>query len=632
MSAQELLLGGFAATVALSLIIGAWGRRRSSRSLISFFWGDNNLSVAQGTHLNLSTSFAINGVLYSAWLGYVAGLASLLPQLFWCAGFLFLSRYSKRLGHLSRTGTLHGNIGYVFGKSAAAWAALASIIGFTLLFGWELYIGASMFRAVMPEQSQSAQLETILYFSLAAIAAIYCMLGGLRGNLQANQFQNYLSGGALVLAIVYLGWFATGTQHFSWSDMIDVSTVPALAVELTIAGMITNAVLFLVYQFLDMSVWQNIASVADERKKPRKTLWFSAFWILIFPGLTGSMLGMVMRSFETGVDPNSIVPLLLEQVMAQPVIFVVLVMGFFAMMLSTVDGLLLAACQAVTWDLTDRKSVLQILTARGTPDLDEVDIAEPQALAAKLAAQGDSVSKYLWDRFPPDTQAALKQTGILSDGGMARLLAEALNAAVKTEALFEPARFEGKTLSSEAKSLIDAPTSEADRRLLNRWLLEEAYPNEIAYNQFSNTLRREQSFRDPDWFLREEKLKSIEARTLDRAKYAIFLIALIGGGITLYLVRRFDVDAFNLLYITYVAQMSLFPTIWVIINGERRLQPRGAASIGLGLLAGYAAVIYGLNSDSSIALWAPTIAVAVACAVYWPFRRISTEPVSGPGQ
>lgn len=211
MDTQQLLLGGFAATVVLSLLIGAWGRRRSSGTLVSFFWGDHNFTAAQGAHLNLSTSFAINGVLYSAWLGYKAGWASLLPQLIWCAGFLFLARYAKRLAHLSRTGTLHGNIGYVFGTWAARWAAIASIVGFTLLFGWELYIGASMFNAVMP--SHSPNVEAMLYFSLAAIAAIYCMLGGLRGNLLANQFQNYLSGIALLVAIVYLGWFPPGPRH-----------------------------------------------------------------------------------------------------------------------------------------------------------------------------------------------------------------------------------------------------------------------------------------------------------------------------------------------------------------------------------------------------------------------------------
>jgi hypothetical protein len=620
MDTQQLLLGGFAVTVALSLLIGAWGRRRSSGSLVSFFWGDNNFSVAQGTHLNLSTSFAINGVLYSAWLGYKAGWASVLPQVMWCVGFLFLARYAKRLAHLSRTGTLHGNIGYVFGKWAARWAAIASIVGFTLLFGWELYIGASMFKAVTV--SHSPNVEAMLYFCLAAIAAIYCMLGGLRGNMRANEFQNYLSGGALVVAIIYLGWFATGTKPFAWHDFIDVSTLPALATELTVAGIITNAVLFMVYQFLDMSVWQNIAAVSDEGRRPKRTLWASAFWVLVFPGITGSALGMLMRSYETGIDSNNIVPQLLQQVSSQPVVFTILVMGFFAMMLSTVDGLLLAACQAVTWDLADRKAVLQILTARGTPDFSASDIVDVESFSSKLTSHSDQVSEYLWSQMSDATKKVISDYGGTTPE-LPKLLVDDLNKVLRSNSLYSEKRFNGVNLRKETEDILKSNPRENQLGILNRWLLEDAYPSELSYNQFSNTLRREGVYLDPEWQVQSQSLQEKESQVLDHAKYAILLLALVGGGITLYLVRSFGVDSFNLLYITYVAQMSLFPAIWVILHGEHRSQPRGAASIGIGLLAGFAAVGYGLTINPAVATWAPSVAVAVACLIYWPFRKFS---------
>jgi hypothetical protein len=197
---------------------------------------------------------------------------------------------------------------------------------------------------------------------------------------------------------------------------------------------------------------------------------------------------------------------------------------------------------------------------------------------------------------------------------------EELNKAVHSRSLHAPERIESLQPSAEARELLAGNPDGEKAQLLNRWLLEEAYPDDLFYNHFSNTLRREKAYQDPNWELRDNDLREVESRTLDRAKYAIFLIALIGGAITLYLVRTFEVNAFNLLYITYVAQMSLFPTIWVILHGERRLQPRGAASIGLGLLAGGGAVVYGLAASSAVAAWAPTIAVGVACLIYWPFR------------
>lgn len=627
MNTQQLLLGGFAATVALSLMIGAWGRRKSSGSLVSFFWGDNSFNVAQGTHLNLSTSFAVNGVLYSAWLGYKAGWVSVLPQVMWCFGFLFLARYAKRLAHLARTGTLHGNIGYVFGKHAARWAAFASIIGFTLLFGWELWIGASMFKAVTPDNVPN--LEILLYFSLAGIAAVYCMLGGMRGNLLANQFQNYLSGAALLVAIIYLGWFAVGTQKFSWNDFTDASTFTALATELTIAGIITNAILFSVYQFLDMSVWQNIASVSDEGRAPRKTLWASAFWIFIFPGVTGSALGMLMRSHTSGVTPDNIVPQLLLQVSAEPAVFVLLVMGFFAMMLSTVDGLLLAAGQAVTWDLTDRKRVLRILTTNGTSKFGASDIARARPLARKIAGRGDPLSDYIWNSLSDQTRTMVTEANQTNTDILAAALAEELTRIHDSGPLYTRERFAHAELRSQTQDLLATDPQGERLSLLNRWLLEDAYAEDIWYNQYTNTLRHEGNL-NKDGTLTDQAIRDKESRVISNTRYAIFFVALFGGAATLLLVRGLGVDSFNLLYVTYVAQMALFPVIWVILHGDRKSDWRGSASIPLGLLAGFATVVIGLTLVPSLTAWSPTIAVAVACIVYWPFRRFKRRDPRDP--
>lgn len=496
MNPQYLLFVGFVSVFLLSLAIGAWSRRRERGTLIDFFWGSNEFTVSQGTHLNLSTSFSINGILYSAWLGYKAGWASVIPQVIWCCGFLVLAHYSNRMTHLSRNGTLHGIIGKTFGVRAGEWAAVASVLGYVLLFGWELFIGATVIRTFTP--THSLAVEALVYFSLAGLAAFYCTLGGLRGNLRANEFQNYVSGVAAVVAIVYLGWFADGTRRFSWSDCIDTSTFRSLADELTWPGIVTNVILFLVYQFLDMSVWQNIASVSEKnREGTRRTLWLSAFWILIFPGVVGSALGMVMRSYENGITADTLMPTILQKASEQPVVFVLLVAGFIAMMLSTVDGLLLAACQALSWDLVDRKRVAVILRRR-------------------------------------ETDSRQKQS-----------------------------------------------ESQSDR----------THPED-------------------------------EATVLDRAKYGIVCLALVGGGITLFLVKRFGVNSFNLLYVTYVAQMALFPSIWVIVRGESRFRPRGALSISLGFLTGFATVVYGLAVGSTATMWAPVVAIAVASAVAWPFGRV----------
>jgi hypothetical protein len=627
MDSQQLLLIAFGIVVILSLMLGAWSRRRDSASLVSFFWADNSFSVSEGTHLNLSSSFSTNGILYSAWLGYKAGWASVLPQIVWCLGFLFLARYSSRLSHISRTGTLHGNIGYVFGASAARWAAIASIVGYTLLFGWELYIGSSIIRAFTP--GHSAAVETIIYFSLATITAIYCTVGGLRGNLRANEFQNYLSGGAAVAAIIYLGWFVSSTAHFRWHDFIDLSTLPALTTELTWAGILTNAVLFTVYQFLDMSNWENIAALSEGGDKTKSTLWASAFWILLFPGVAGSALGMVMRSSTVGVTADNLIPLILQKVSGSPVIFLVLVAGFFAMMLSTVDGLLLAACQALSWDLIDRKRVLRILTSRGTADFAPDDLTMPSALYDVLASRTTPLTEHLWDSVAPEIKLQLKK--LRQTEGQARalsvLLARELNALIVRSPLFEEHRFQNVHISQEARELLAANPTQILSVLLNRWLLEDAFPEAITYNQYSGIMRHERLALEKITSQAPIEIQEQELAVLDRAKYGIFLLAIAGGASTLYVVRAFGVNSFNLLYITYVAQMSLFPAIWVIVHGEKRKQPRGALSIGIGLAAGMAAVVYGLTLNAGVATWAPVVAIFVACLFYWPFRRFPKSTV-----
>lgn len=623
METTDLVLLGLGTTLFLSLAIGYWGRRKSSGSLVSFFWGDNSLSVAQGAQLNLSTSFAINGVLYSAWLGYKAGWASILPQVLWCAGFLLLGRYAKRLSHLARNGTLHGNIGFLFGHSAARWAALASIIGFTLLFGWELYIGASILQSTIPPTNIPPPIpyDYLIYFALAAIAAIYCMIGGLRGNLYANQFQNWLGAVALTVAVIYMCLFVPSIQPFRWSDLWDTSTLTSLLSELTIAGLLANTVLFLTYQFVDMSVWQNIAAVSEDGNKPKRTLFASAFWIFLFPGVSGSALGMLMRSFTTGIDSNNILTQVLAQLSGHPWLLFFLICAFFAMMLSTVDGLLLAACQAFTWDLVDRRRVLRVLAARESAifDLRDIDL---DSLRSNISAKRLSLSGFLQQRLRPSVWECLSEKQTLPNKQSIELL-EDLNRILSSENLAKDSDFSKIEFSPQTVAFAGSnPTSEK-LVLLNRWILEEAFPTVFKFNRFSRTFRSEPTLSIPSGPKSEREIQAIENRVLIHARYAIFITAIIGGLATIYLVKQFGVNSFNLLYVTYVAQMALFPAVFVLLRGELRPQKRGALSIGLGLVGGYSAAIYGLVTGSPLSLWAPVVAIAISSLIYWPFRRIS---------
>jgi len=105
------------------------------------------------------------------------------------------------------------------------------------------------------------------------------------------------------------------------------------------------------------------------------------------------------------------------------------------------------------------------------------DIRDPVAFAARLRNDSDAntrpISEFLWKRLSGPAQA---QTA----------LPEALNAVLKSTPLYDPARFAGVKLPDATSSLIRETTNPAaielpgQTLLLNRLLLEDVYPNDIA--------------------------------------------------------------------------------------------------------------------------------------------------------
>lgn len=360
--AYQLLIG-FGVMVLLSMLLGSSARRDTS-SIIAFFWGDNELKPAHGIHLLLSSPFSMNGIMYQTFLGYAIGWAAVLLQVIWCLSYVLMALYGRKIARLARTGTLHGNIGRVFGPGAERAAAVASIIGFTLQVGWELIVGVSIFSIVAPG---NVSLQGVLIFALAGIGAVYTILGGLRGNVRANLVQNYVGGIALWVVVLFLMFKGPGTGPFTGDAPWDGGSLTRLVTVLTVGGLITNAIFSLVWQFVDMSTWQNLAATEDKADAPKRVLYWSSLWVFIFPGVVGTLAGMYMRSVA-GLDSNNIVPHLVEVLGRYRVISTFVAAGFVAAMLSTIDGLLLAASQAVTWDLTQHRTVQRILRFRKSDD------------------------------------------------------------------------------------------------------------------------------------------------------------------------------------------------------------------------------------------------------------------------
>lgn len=110
------------------------------------------------------------------------------------------------------------------------------------------------------------------------------------------------------------------------------------------------------------------------------------------------------------------------------------------------------------------------------------NLKAPDCLALKLRYAHDPLSLYLQDRFSSETLEQLKRY----DGSnppsesLLNALVNELNEALKDAGLFDQARFAQVSLTEETRSLIKRRPQGAGLIRLNRLLLEEAYPNEIA--------------------------------------------------------------------------------------------------------------------------------------------------------
>ena len=119
----------------------------------------------------------------------------------------------------------------------------------------------------------------------------------------------------------------------------------------------------------------------------------------------------------------------------------------------------------------------------GPPVLRSSDLRDPGGLAVKLREARDPLSIYLWSQLLPETQEMLKgydaSAGKMSEEGQ-RKLADALNALMTGHSLFDEQRFSQVKLADETRKLIALNPQGENILRLNRELLEEAYPAEIA--------------------------------------------------------------------------------------------------------------------------------------------------------
>jgi len=113
------------------------------------------------------------------------------------------------------------------------------------------------------------------------------------------------------------------------------------------------------------------------------------------------------------------------------------------------------------------------------------DITDLQSFAAKLARKPDAVSGYLGKRLDQAATAALPQYdgSAAASNHLAGLLITALNKIVAGPSIYEDARFAAVKLRPETLRLLNRNSEDGGVVRLNRLLLEDAFPMELARNE-----------------------------------------------------------------------------------------------------------------------------------------------------
>jgi O-antigen/teichoic acid export membrane protein len=106
------------------------------------------------------------------------------------------------------------------------------------------------------------------------------------------------------------------------------------------------------------------------------------------------------------------------------------------------------------------------------------DITNFSALLQKLQTHSDPVSAFLWEQVTPSARADLTNTSISPERRRGVLAAE-LGRVLRNPSIYDTNRFAHLPLSERTTKLLVLPYTR-DPRGVNRMLLHEAYPNEIA--------------------------------------------------------------------------------------------------------------------------------------------------------
>ena len=336
-------------------------------SFSTFFLGGGGVGEYLTANNNWGICFAYaNAMWYYAFLGYYYGFYIFLLQVAWSAGVVFLAKQITKYLSASRDGTVHGFIGHYYGTRTSLLAAIATIIGYTLNIGFEIFYSAHLL--VISVGIQKYELFTAIL--IAFFVGGYCVIGGYRSSVVTDPIQNWLGVLSLLilLGLVLPPVFRTSSLGALFSRANTAYPGTAFLVGVVVFSFFFNLV--------DMANWQSIAANRDLSEEDlqgvKVGLIRSAAIQILAPAAFGSLFGAALRLTTPGIPDDgyfasAIRPLTSTATPWHGVILGFLFLGFIGIAVSSAGSYLLAAMQTLAIDVFKRR-VIPILNDTGTTE------------------------------------------------------------------------------------------------------------------------------------------------------------------------------------------------------------------------------------------------------------------------
>ncbi|MGZ8286720.1 MAG: hypothetical protein ACXW27_13025 [Allosphingosinicella sp.] len=353
-----LLLVGVPTLGLMFLWARKWDRGISTDTYGSFFLGGERVGSEKTGNNNWGLCFAFaNAIWYFAFLGYTYGPWAFLLQIPWTLSVFFIAALARKYIAASHAGTVHGFIQSNYGSRASIVAAVATLTGYTLNCGFEIFYSAHLFAVAF----NVTQIELVIAVGIAVFVGAYCTAGGYMASVRTDGYQNWLGVGGLLVLISALSIpYYNHSQSISvFSESTEYSTVPWHF----IVGISVFAFFF---NLVDMANWQSLAANrklnAESVREVQRGLRVSAMIQMFAPAFLGTLLGVMLKGLQSGLKDESYFRYAFgaafpDMGVVSGLLFGIVILGFIAVTISSADSYIVASLQTLVADVFKRKEV-----------------------------------------------------------------------------------------------------------------------------------------------------------------------------------------------------------------------------------------------------------------------------------